>query len=157
MSQFKKVRQKEFLLTHRRSACFFSSLLKDISIDFKERERERERDRGRKEERERNRKRKIDVREKHRLVASCPHPNRGLNMQPRYVPWPGIEPATFWCAAGCSKQLRSTLPEWASAFCSIQAFTWMNDDHPSNKTTQTHIDYSLTTYMGTLRCSQIDT
>ena len=28
----------------------------------------------------------------------CPHkcPNRGLNPQPRYVPWPGIKPPTFF-------------------------------------------------------------
>ena len=28
----------------------------------------------------------IDVREKHQLVASCTHPNWGLNPQPRHVP-----------------------------------------------------------------------
>ena len=41
--------------------------------------RERER---RAKERERN----IDVREKHQSVASCRHPNQGLNLQPRHVP-----------------------------------------------------------------------
>ena len=33
------------------------------------------------------------------------HPNWGSNPQPRYVPWPGIEPATFWCKEQCSNQL----------------------------------------------------
>ena len=28
----------------------------------------------------------IDVREKHQLVASCTHPDGGLNLKPRYVP-----------------------------------------------------------------------
>ena len=35
--------------------------------------------------------------EKHWSVASCMHPNGGWNSQPRYVPWLGIEPTTFWC------------------------------------------------------------
>ena len=34
------------------------------------------------------------VREKHQLVAFCTCP-RGLNLQPRRVPQPGIKPATF--------------------------------------------------------------
>ena len=37
------------------------------------------------------------MRKKHWSVASRTHPDRGLNLQPRYVLWPGIEPATFWC------------------------------------------------------------
>ena len=37
----------------------------------------------------------IDVWEKHWLVASCMHPNRGENPQPRYVPWPGIDPRSL--------------------------------------------------------------
>ena len=61
------------------------SSLEDMFLDF---------------ERERN----IDMREKYWSVASCMHPNRGLNLQPRYVPWPGIEPATFWCMWPCSNQ-----------------------------------------------------
>ena len=40
------------------------------------------RERGKEEERERN----TDVREKHRLVASCVDPNWGPNLQPRQVP-----------------------------------------------------------------------
>ena len=46
------------------------------------------------EERNRN----IDVREKHQLAASQTCPDRILNPQPRHVPWPGIELATFWFA-----------------------------------------------------------
>ena len=38
------------------------------------------------EEREKERKRNIDVREKHRLVAPCIHPDRGWNPRPRCVP-----------------------------------------------------------------------
>ena len=45
---------------------------------------------------ERQRKRNIDVKEKHRSVASCMPSDQGSNSQPRYVPGPGIEPATFW-------------------------------------------------------------
>ena len=39
--------------------------------------------------------RKERERKKHWLVASCMHPVQGPNLQPRCVPWPGIEPATF--------------------------------------------------------------
>ena len=48
--------------------------------------------------RERGRKRKwhIHVREKHHSVASHMCPDRGSNLQPRYVPWLGIEPPAFW-------------------------------------------------------------
>ena len=56
-------------------------------IDFRERERERERERAR----------NINVRQKHLLVASHMCPNQGLNPQPRYVLWLGIELPTFWC------------------------------------------------------------
>ena len=42
--------------------------------------------------------------EKHQLVASHTHPDWGLNPQPRYVPWPGIKPATFWCTGRHSNQ-----------------------------------------------------
>ena len=38
-------------------------------------------------------------------VAFCMHPDLGLNLKPRYVPWPGMEPATFWCLGQCSNQL----------------------------------------------------
>ena len=54
---------------------------------------------------ERERKKKnTDVRDKHRSVASSTHPDRGLNPQPRHMPWPGITPATFWCTGQhCNK------------------------------------------------------
>ena len=41
--------------------------------------------------------REIDVREKQRSVASHVHPNQGSNLQPRCVPWWGVEPSTFAC------------------------------------------------------------
>ena len=53
-----------------------------VFIAFRERERERETN--------------INAREKHRSVASHTHLDWGLNMEPRYVSWPGIEPATLW-------------------------------------------------------------
>ena len=34
--------------------------------------------------------------EKHQSAVSCTRPNWGLNLQSRYVPWPGIELVTFW-------------------------------------------------------------
>ena len=52
--------------------------------------------RERKGEREIKRKgeRNIDVREKHRLVASRMHLDQGSDLQPMYVRRPGIEPVT---------------------------------------------------------------
>lgn len=50
-------------------------------IDFKDRKGEGERKGGR---------------EGHQSSASRTCPNWELNPQPEYVPWPGIEPATFW-------------------------------------------------------------
>ena len=49
----------------------------------------------------------IDFRERkrERSVASHMHPDWGLNMQTRCVPWLGIEPATFWYMGQCSNQL----------------------------------------------------
>ena len=35
---------------------------------------------------ERGKERNINVREKHQFVASCMHPDWGLNPKPRYVP-----------------------------------------------------------------------
>ena len=32
-------------------------------------------------------------------------PQPGTEPQPRYVPWLGIKPTTFWCREGCFKQL----------------------------------------------------
>ena len=50
------------------------------------------------EGREKERARNINAREKYRSVASCMCPDWGLNLQPRHVPWPGIEPVTLWFA-----------------------------------------------------------
>ena len=47
-------------------------------------------DREKRGEREKN----IDVKEKHQSVVSF---TRELDPQPRYVPWPGIKLANFWC------------------------------------------------------------
>ena len=65
----------------------------------------RERGAGREKERERN----INVRENHQLVASCMRPDQGWNLQPSYVPWPGIKPATFCFIGWC-------LINWATPF-----------------------------------------
>ena len=43
--------------------------------------------------------------EKHQSVDSRTHPEQGWNQQPRYVPWPGIKPATFWGTGWHSNQL----------------------------------------------------
>ena len=56
------------------------------------------RDKGRERER---RERNIDVREKRQSVVSHAGPEWGLKLQPRHVPWPGIEQATFHCAGWC--------------------------------------------------------
>ena len=65
-----------------------------------ERERERERARARASEREwGSTSANIHLWEKHWLVASLACPNQGSNLLPQYVPWPGIEPAPFWCTA----------------------------------------------------------
>ena len=42
-------------------------------------------DRGVGREGERERERNIHAREKHRLIASCKHPDQGLNLQPGHV------------------------------------------------------------------------
>ena len=60
-------------------------------IDF----REREEGVG-VEERVRERARNIDGREKNQSAASEMHPDCGLNPQRRYMPWLGMELATFW-------------------------------------------------------------
>ena len=56
-----------------------------------------EREKRRKKEGERN----INVRKKHRLVASHMCPNWGPNTQPECVPWLGIEPANFRLMGQC--------------------------------------------------------
>ena len=54
---------------------------------------------------ERGREREKDQCEKYWLVASHTCPKWGLYLPHRYVPWPEIEPATFWCMGWCSNQL----------------------------------------------------
>ena len=39
------------------------------------------------------------------FVTSGVHPNWGLTWQPRYVPWPAVEPTAFWCIRWCSNDL----------------------------------------------------
>ena len=56
-------------------------------------------------ERKRKGERNIDVRKKHQSLASHTRPVWGSNLQPRYVPWPGIEPSTIHCTRWCSNQL----------------------------------------------------
>ena len=51
--------------------------------------------------------RNINPKEKYLLVSSCTCPQR-LNLQPRHVSWPGIEPTTFWFIGLLSNQV-STL------------------------------------------------
>ena len=51
------------------------------------------------------RERETSMREKHQSVISRTYPNWGSNLQPKYVPWPGIKPVTFWCMGWCSNQL----------------------------------------------------
>ena len=46
-------------------------------------------------EREEGWERNTHVREKHQLVASRMSPDRASELQPRYLPWLGIEPTTF--------------------------------------------------------------
>ena len=46
-------------------------------------------------------------REKHRWAVSPVHPNRASNLQPRHVPWPGIELVTFRCTEQCGQGLKN--------------------------------------------------
>ena len=58
-------------------------------------------------------------RERHWSIASCSYPDRGLNLQSRYVPWLGIKTATFGCMRWFSNQ-----------FCHVARaqtlFLWLN-------------------------------
>ena len=56
-------------------------------------------------ERARKRERAIDVRQKHLPVASHTCPDWLSNPQHGFVPWPGIEPTTFWWMEQHSSQL----------------------------------------------------
>ena len=63
---------------------------------------------GTAEERKRERETERE-REKHPTIASHMRPNRALNLQPRYEPWPGIEQCTtFQFMERCSNQLSQT-------------------------------------------------
>ena len=53
----------------------------------------------------------IDVWEKHRLAAPLMCPNPGPGLQPRHVPWQGIEPGTFHIAGWCP----TSEPHWPQA------------------------------------------
>ena len=56
--------------------------------------------------RERERERETSMWERNiNWLASCTHPDRGLNPQPGHVPWLGTEPATFRSMGQCSNQL----------------------------------------------------
>ena len=56
-------------------------------------------------------------REKHQMVASHMHPDWGSNPQPRYVPWPGMKPASCWCMGWCSNQLSHPASTRLVSFC----------------------------------------
>ena len=74
----------------------------DMSADPRERGRKRKKERGLGRERER----KTLMWEKHRLVALCMCTDWGSNPQPTYVPWWGMESATFWCTGWRPNLLR---------------------------------------------------
>ena len=61
--------------------------------------------RGRRRDKKRERERERDLREQHQSIASHIRPNPEFNLLLRYVPWPRIEPTTFWCMGQYSKQL----------------------------------------------------
>ena len=73
----------------------------------------------------REREKNIDVREKHQLVVSCTHLecgdhmclDQGLNLQPRHVPWLGVEPTTSWLQDNT----------WST--CSSVQYSWLGLDH----------------------------
>ena len=65
------------------------------------------------EKMEKKRERNIAVRQKHQSIAFQTCPNQGPNPQPRYVPWPEIEPMTF-CSAGWCPTNWAT-PIWANS------------------------------------------
>ena len=44
-------------------------------------------------------------RNKHQYFASRACPDQRSNLQPRHMPWPGMEPTAFCCTGQCSTQL----------------------------------------------------
>ena len=54
----------------------------------------------------REREKNIDVRDKQWFIAPCMTPNWGATLQPRHLPWPGIEPVTF------QSMLQPNEPHW---------------------------------------------
>lgn len=60
------------------------------------------------ERQEKGERENIDVRENYRSVASRMRPTGESNPQPGFVPWQGIEPATFQCTGQHSNELSHT-------------------------------------------------
>ena len=63
-------------------------------------------------------------------VSCLPHGLwQGLNLQPRYVLWPGIETPNFWCTAWCPNQVSHTGQDCASIPLTwlAQSFARMED------------------------------
>ena len=83
---------------------FSNSSPKDMSIDFY-----RERKAGGKEK-------EGETSSWVRNAAFCMHPKQGSNLQPRHVPWPGIEPPTFCYMGWGSNQMSQTGQSWTSIF-----------------------------------------
>ena len=73
-----------YVYYHRHESFFL--ILTQGYADWFQREREGGKEEGKEIEKER---------EKHWSVSHM-QPNQGPNPQPKYVPWPGIKPATFW-------------------------------------------------------------
>ena len=89
-------------------------------IDFRQWEREGEKKRGRERSREG---------EKHRSISSPTHPNWGLNLEPRHVPWQGMEPMTFRFTGWLSNQVRHPVRvtftfKWQPFLPSTFGFEW---------------------------------
>ena len=81
-------------------------------------------------ERERDRERNINVRNIDWLVAPHTYPNMGLHPQPRYVPWVGTKPTTFWCTKWCYNPLSH--PAKADSIfmrCLEQLCPWIQKAH----------------------------
>ena len=74
----------------------------------------------------------IVVREKHWLAILHMLPDWGSNPQPRYVPWLGVEPATFCCTGQHSNQLNLLSRAPSLSFTSLQILfcQWENISHP---------------------------